>query len=224
LVQDNTVMLVGLSQHLQATVRRTAPYLPSNLEFIREVNSLSTTADVIDIITAAEYMVLGLGDVYLSAPCAIPVNPLHRLNVPKYNPARTHTPEGAVGIGGSTMCIYGMNSPGGYQLVGRTLPIWDNAKKQPWFLKAFDRVSFYRVSPEEIEPMREHYRNGALKLQTEEGEFSLTSYVEMLKGCEEETRAFRASQKIVDLTWGQDKTTKILNFLVRVRDCAAPTL
>jgi len=57
-------------------------------------------------------------DVYLGAPCAVPVDPRHRLVVPKYNPARTVTPEGAVGIGGAYMCIYPMESPGGYQLVG----------------------------------------------------------------------------------------------------------
>ena len=47
----------------------------------------------------------GLGDVYLGAPCAVPVDPRHRLVVPKYNPARTYTPEGGVGIGGTYMCI-----------------------------------------------------------------------------------------------------------------------
>ena len=40
--------------------------------------------------------------------------------VPKYNPARTFSPEGAVGLGGAYMCIYPMESPGGYQLIGRT--------------------------------------------------------------------------------------------------------
>jgi urea carboxylase len=58
-------------------------------------------AAVRDVVMAASYMVLGLGDVYLGAPCAVPVDPRHRLVVPKYNPARTYTPEGAVGIGGS---------------------------------------------------------------------------------------------------------------------------
>ena len=45
------------------------------------------------------------------------MDPRHRLVVPKYNPARTVTPEGAIGIGGAYMCIYPMESPGGYQLV-----------------------------------------------------------------------------------------------------------
>ncbi len=39
----------------------------------------------------------------------------HRLVVPKYNPARTFTPEGAVGLGGTYLCIYPMDSPGGAQ-------------------------------------------------------------------------------------------------------------
>ena len=49
------------------------------------------------------------------------------------------------------MCIYGMDSPGGYQLVGRTLPIWNKFLKnpvfapgQPWLLRFFDQVSSIR--------------------------------------------------------------------------------
>ena len=68
---------------------------------------------------------LGLGDVYLGAPVATPVDPRHRLVTTKYNPARTWTPENAVGIGGAYMCIYGMEGPGGYQLFGRTIQMWN---------------------------------------------------------------------------------------------------
>ena len=68
---------------------------------------------------------LGLGDVYLGAPVATPVDPRHRLVTTKYNPARTWTPENAVGIGGAYLCVYGMEGPGGYQFVGRTLQMWN---------------------------------------------------------------------------------------------------
>lgn len=51
------------------------------------------------------------------------------------------------GIGGSYMCIYPMDSPGGYQLVGRTLPIWNTfgragpfTARKPWLLEFFDQV------------------------------------------------------------------------------------
>ena len=60
-------------------------------------------------------------DVFLGAPCAVPLDPRHRLLGTKYNPSRTFTPNGTVGIGGNYMCIYTMESPGGYQLVGRTV-------------------------------------------------------------------------------------------------------
>ena len=67
--------------------------------------------------------------------------------VPKYNPARTFTEEGTVGLGGAYMCIYPMDSPGGYQLVGRTLPIWNTwgrvepfSPDTPWLLRIFDQV------------------------------------------------------------------------------------
>lgn len=65
------------------------------------------------VVFEASYMVMGLGDVYLGAPCAVPVDPRHRLVVPKYNPARTYTPEGAVGIGGAYMCIVSEAAAGG---------------------------------------------------------------------------------------------------------------
>lgn len=100
------------------------------------------------IVFEASYLVLGLGDVYLGAPCAVPVNPLHRLVTTKMNPARTFTHEGTVGIGGSYMCIYPMDSPGGYQLIGRTLPIWNTfatagpfSRDKPWLLEFFDQVN-----------------------------------------------------------------------------------
>ena len=81
---------------------------------------------------------LGLGDVYLGAPCAVPMDPIQRIVTTKYDPARTFTPEGAVGIGGIYMCIYGMESPGGYQLMGRTIPVWKTEHNPPWLLDFFD--------------------------------------------------------------------------------------
>src|SRR5690606_34228954 len=133
-----------------------------------------------DILFDASYMILGLGDVYLGAPCAVPIDPRHRLLTSKYNPARTYTAEGTVGIGGVYMCIYGMDSPGGYQLVGRTLPIWNTFLKnptfvnnEPWLLKFFDQVRYYEVTEEELLQQREAFREGRLSLRIEETAFNL---------------------------------------------------
>ncbi len=105
----------------QELVRPNAPWCPSNIEFIRRINGLESEDDVRRIVFDASYLVLGLGDVYLGAPVATPVDPRHRLVTTKYNPARTWTPENAVGIGGAYLCVYGMEGPGGYQLFGRTI-------------------------------------------------------------------------------------------------------
>ena len=102
------------AKRYQQTVRPNAPWCPSNPEFIRRINGLDSIEDVKKIVFDADYLVLGLGDVYLGAPVATPVDPRHRMVTTKYNPARPWTPENAVGIGGAYLCVYGMEGPGGY--------------------------------------------------------------------------------------------------------------
>ena len=119
--------------------------------------ALDSIEDVKKIVFDADYLVLGLGDVYLGAPVATPVDPRHRMVTTKYNPARPWTPENAVGIGGAYLCVYGMEGPGGYQFVGRTIQMWNPLKEteyfkhgKPWLLDFFDQIRFYPVSAEEI--------------------------------------------------------------------------
>src|SRR5258708_40328963 len=108
------------TERYMAGVRDDAPWTPWNIEFIRRINGLDSVQDVRRIVYDASYLVLGLGDVYLGAPVATPLDPRHRLVTTKYNPARTWTAENSVGIGGAYLCVYGMEGPGGYQFVGRT--------------------------------------------------------------------------------------------------------
>lgn len=183
-------------------IRDDAPWNPSNIEFIRRANGLETTDDVQRIVTEAEYMVLGLGDVYLGAPAAAPLDPRHRLLTTKYNPARTWTAEGTVGIGGTYMCIYGMDSPGGYQLVGRTVPIWAGLRARrtsftdghPWLLRFFDRIRFHLVSPDELTDLRAEMAADRLQLDIRPGEFSLRQHQEFLTRHAADIEAFRARQ------------------------------
>lgn len=195
------------------SVRPDAPYMPSNVEFVRRINGLQSTDEVRDIMTNAEYMVLGLGDVYLGAPCAIPVDPRHRIVTSKYNPARTFTPEGAVGIGGAYMCIYGMDSPGGYQLTGRTLPIWDSygsvseecrgaPKHVPWLLRFFDRVNFFLVTDEKLEELRNRYRNGDYKIKISEDTFSYRDYA---KFCEDNKESIAMFENTRDAAYKAER-------------------
>ena len=165
-------------------VRPDAPWCPDNVEFIRRINGLASKQAVKDVVYSANYLVMGLGDVYLGAPVATPLDPRQRLVTTKYNPARTWTPENAVGIGGAYMCVYGMEGPGGYQFVGRTTQMWSRYRKMPTSKMAnrgycaFDQVKFYEVSETELLQMREDFKAGRLKLRIEEGVLNLKEYNE----------------------------------------------
>ena len=144
-------------------VRSDAPWCPWNIEFIRRMNGLNSVDDVYRTVFDASYLVLGLGDVYLGAPVAVPLDPRHRLVTTKYNPARTWTPENAVGIGGAYLCVYGMEGPGGYQFVGRTTQVWNHRHplptpgfdpENPWLLRFFDQIRWYPVGADELLDMR----------------------------------------------------------------------
>jgi urea carboxylase len=189
-------------QKYETTVRPGAPWCPSNIEFIRRINGLDEVADVYDVVFKASYMVLGLGDVYLGAPVATPVDPRHRLVTTKYNPARTWTPENAVGIGGAYMCVYGMEGPGGYQFVGRTVQMWNRYRQtasfrdgKPWLLRFFDQVRFYEVSEDQLLEHRRDFPLGRFDVRIEETTFSLADYNAFLAREAGSIAAFKARQQ-----------------------------
>lgn len=184
------------------SVRPDAPWCPSNIEFIRRINGLDSIDDVHRIVFAASYLVLGLGDVYLGAPVATPVDPRHRLVTTKYNPARTWTPENAVGIGGAYLCVYGMEGPGGYQFVGRTVQMWNTFRSTaefspgtPWLLRFFDQVRFFPVSADELLDIRDAFPRGRYSLCIEPAEFRLRDYHEFLKSIDGDAAEFKARQQ-----------------------------
>jgi urea carboxylase len=184
----------------QELVRPNAPWCPSNIEFIRRINGLDSEDDVRRIVFDASYLVLGLGDVYLGAPVATPLDPRHRLVTTKYNPARTWTPENAVGIGGAYLCIYGMEGPGGYQLFGRTLQMWNRWRRtelfeQPWLLRFFDQIRFFPVSGAELREAREAFVHGRYPLRIEESRFSLGEYEAHLAANRDSIAAFKTRQQ-----------------------------
>ncbi|PLK71626.1 urea carboxylase [Rhizobium sp. TH135] len=186
----------------QELVRPNAPWCPSNIEFIRRINGLPDEQAVKDTIFNASYLVMGLGDVYLGAPVATPIDPRHRLVTTKYNPARTWTPENAVGIGGAYMCIYGMEGPGGYQLFGRTIQVWNTwrqtdvfAKDKPWLLDFFDQIRFFPVSHEELTEARAAFPHGGYPIRIEEGTFSYADYEAEMARNAESIGAFKQGQQ-----------------------------
>jgi urea carboxylase len=199
---DDPQTQLAIEKYMQS-VRPDAPWCPSNIEFIRRINGLDSIEDVFNIVFDARYLVLGLGDVYLGAPVATPLDPRHRLVTTKYNPARTWTPENAVGIGGAYLCVYGMEGPGGYQFVGRTLQMWNRWRhgapgsdfEQPWLLRFFDQIRFEPVSEDALKTIRANFPHGGYALRTEEGTFSLKDYRKFLADNTQSIAAFKATQQ-----------------------------
>ncbi|HQA10691.1 5-oxoprolinase/urea amidolyase family protein, partial [Zoogloea sp.] len=200
---DDPATKLAIEKYMQS-VRKDAPWCPSNIEFIRRINGLDSIDEVYRTVFDASYLVLGLGDVYLGAPVATPMDPRHRLVTTKYNPARTWTPENAVGIGGAYMCVYGMEGPGGYQFVGRTVQMWNRWNHgargteqfdKPWLLRFFDQVRFVPVGEEELLQLRKDFAAGRARLRIEDGVFRLADYRRFLADNAASIGAFKARQQ-----------------------------
>ncbi len=190
-----------IDKYMQA-VRDDAPWCPDNIEFIRRVNGLESIDDVQRIVFDARYLVMGLGDVYLGAPVATPIDPRHRLVTTKYNPARTWTPPNVVGIGGAYMCIYGMEGPGGYQLFGRTIQVWNTYRQteaftggKPWLLRFFDQIRFFPVSHEELTEWRRDFPLGRRAITIEHETFRLKDYRAFLSDNADSIAAFQTTRE-----------------------------
>jgi urea carboxylase len=184
------------------SVRDDAPWCPWNIEFIRRINGLEDVEAVRRTVFDASYLVLGLGDVYLGAPVATPIDPRHRLVTTKYNPARTWTPENAVGIGGAYLCIYGMEGPGGYQFVGRTIQVWNRFHEtnrfrgdQRWLLRFFDQIRWHPVSAEELLDLRARWPHGGVDVEVEETQLRFADHRRFLQDEADSIAAFRATQQ-----------------------------
>jgi KipI family sensor histidine kinase inhibitor len=75
-----------------------------------------------------------------------------RLHLPRLETPRTKVPAGSVGIGGVQCCIYSVESPGGYWILGRTpLRLYDPGAPDPILLRPGDRVRFRPITRGEFD-------------------------------------------------------------------------
>jgi len=126
-------------------------------ELITELNNLENTEQFIRVHSGTEYWVSAIG-FWPGLPFMMALDPRCKLTVPKYNPPRTWTPKGTVGMGGASTSIYPDRLPGGYQIFGIIpVPIWDTKKSFPVFenniclFQPGDRVKFIPTTYEEFE-------------------------------------------------------------------------
>ena len=146
------------------------PHKTRDPAFIAELNNLEDEAQFVRVHSGTEYWVAALG-FWPGTPFMMPLDPRCRLFAPKYNPPRTFTHKGTIGMGGGATAIYPVDGPGGYQIFARTpVPIWDmqqrlqSFKAAPYLLRPTDRMKFVPCSLEEF---------AAIERQCEEGTYEM---------------------------------------------------
>ena len=114
---------------------------------VARTNKLSET-EVIDIHTAGQYIVFMIGFVpgfaYMGGMDT-------RLSTPRKEIPNAKIPAGSVGIAGNQTGIYPMETPGGWQIIGRTpLKMFDVNRLKPSLLKGGDMVTFKAIGIKEF--------------------------------------------------------------------------
>ncbi len=106
-------------------------------------------AEVIALHSRAEYLVYFIG--FAPGQPYLTGTP-ERLVIPRLDTPRTSTPAGSVAIGGTQSCIYSVESPGGFWVLGRTpVPIYDRTAADPILLRTGDRLRFRAIDRREFD-------------------------------------------------------------------------
>ncbi|KAI4171761.1 MAG: hypothetical protein LQ343_004012 [Gyalolechia ehrenbergii] len=181
------------------TQRPYASYLPDNMDFVAKNNGLEKK-DLKDILLNARLIVVSVG-FFAALPLCLPVDPRQRICCPKMNPSRVFTPAGQVSWGGSCMALYNVESPGGYQLTGLTIPGVDilgskpgYSLNRPWLFEDFDQLTFHEVQEEEYERQLALFNSGRYDYVWEDVEFDMEEHNRLLDGTREEVEAVKKRQ------------------------------
>ena len=123
-----------------------------DLERVAAFHSL-TPDEVISIHTNGEYLVYMIGFApgfpYLGGMS-------EEIATPRKESPRNSIPKGSVGIAGMQTGVYPIETPGGWQLIGRTpLTLFNPEKDSPSLLQAGDRIRFVSISETEYEAQKE---------------------------------------------------------------------
>lgn len=187
------------TQRYMETQRPHAPYLPDNLAFVAENNAFSPEQLKYNMLNGT-LMAVVIG-FFCGNTVSLPIDPRQRMSCPKANPSRVFTPEGTFGWGGSCASIYPVDSPGGYQMLARTVPCFDYlgfksgfSAERPWLFEDFDLLNFYQVSEEELNTRLGLFRSGRYKFEWENVEFDMAEHNKLLQETAVEVKEIRQKQ------------------------------
>ncbi|MHA4854574.1 5-oxoprolinase subunit B family protein [Rhodococcus sp. MSC1_016] len=185
-------------QRYRITTRNDAPNVRDgdNIDYIVRYNGFNNREEFFTQFLSTTWWNAFIG-YFPGLPSLFPLDPLTQIATPKYNPARMWTAEGAVGIGGPCVVLYPMESPGGYQLFGRTLPLRSvrcgdvsgtdstvedvepaDAAATCNLFQVGDRVRFTRVTEKELLDLRLQVFEGSYSYRIEQDQFVVADYLD----------------------------------------------
>jgi urea carboxylase len=198
---DDTQTRAAVERYVH-TIRPDAPNCEgrNNIDYIVRYNGFDDREQFYEAVLATEHWTGFIG-FFPGLPFMFPLDSKHVVVVPKYNPTRTWTPEGAVGLGGPCYAIYPVESAGGYQLFGRSLPVYDlqarNAvfRDNPLLLRPGDRVTFDRVEEDALMERWEEVRADRYRYEIEDQAFDVGAYLASLARDRDEAERGRARRE-----------------------------
>jgi inhibitor of KinA len=124
----------------------------ADLDFVAKHANL-TPGEVIEIHSAADYLVHMIGFApgfpYLGGMSS-------KIAAPRRSSPRLKVPAGSVGIAGEQTGIYPLETPGGWQLIGRTpLALFRPEQDPPTLLQPGDIVRFRPITPQQFRELKE---------------------------------------------------------------------
>lgn len=183
------------------TQRPHAPYLPDNLGFVARNNAF-TPEYLKSIYLNGVFMAVVVG-FFCGNTVSLPVDPRQRMSCPKQNPSRVFTPAGTVSWGGSCMSLYPVDSPGGYQMTGRTVPCFDMlgskrgfSPSRPWLFQDFDLLTYHEVSEAELNRKLALFASGEYEWEWEDIEFDMGEHNKLLEDTRDEVKTIREKQAV----------------------------
>jgi KipI family sensor histidine kinase inhibitor len=150
----------------------------NNIEYLAQLNGMSVE-EVISTHAGTEHWVAAVG-FQPGTFQAVPLHPSRRLTAPKYERPRTSTPARILCIAGQITSYYPVESPGGYQLLGRTpVNLYEPEQRNPDFHdgavlpKVGDRHRYVPIDERTYHEIRGEVEDGAYRFVIEDGTFVL---------------------------------------------------
>ncbi|GAA5886536.1 hypothetical protein JCM6882_001679 [Rhodosporidiobolus microsporus] len=195
---NDSVIEETIRRYMVSTGRKKAVYLPDNLDYLAKATGVDGVEGVVKTFTSSDWFCTSRA-FFLGLPFLFPLDKRALLASQKYNPTRTFTPSGTLGYAGVQAAVYPVDSPGGYQIIGRTLTPWSVKGRYGagyeghFLLKSFDVVRWVRMEEKEFAEVEKSFTAGSYMPKVEEITISAKEMAELERSTADEVQA-RAEQ------------------------------